>query len=42
MADDRIDPAELELMLPADIPDAETPSGGRTRRIGFGAHGQPT
>jgi SpoVK/Ycf46/Vps4 family AAA+-type ATPase len=42
VADDRIEPAELELMIPADIPDAETPSGGRSHRIGFGAHGQPS
>jgi stage V sporulation protein K len=42
VADDRIDPVELELMIPADIPDAETPSGGRSHRIGFGAHGEPS
>jgi stage V sporulation protein K len=39
VADDRIDPGELDLMVAADIPDAETPSGGRTHRIGFGVRG---
>jgi hypothetical protein len=42
VVDDRIDQGELDLMLPADIPDAETPSGGRSHRIGFGVRGQPS
>jgi SpoVK/Ycf46/Vps4 family AAA+-type ATPase len=42
VVDDRIDPGELDLMLPSDIPDAQTPSGGRSHRIGFGARGQPS
>ncbi len=42
VADDHIDPGELDLMVPADIPDAETPSGGRTHRIGFGVHDRPS
>ena len=42
VVDDRIEPGELDLMLPADIPDAETPSGGRSHRIGFGVRGQPS
>jgi AAA+ superfamily predicted ATPase len=39
VADDRIDAGEIDLMVPADIPDAETPTGGHSHRIGFGAHG---
>jgi hypothetical protein len=42
VADDRIEAGELDAMVPADIPDAETPSGGRTHRIGFGVRGQPS
>jgi stage V sporulation protein K len=40
VADDRIDPGELDLMVPADIPNAETPSGGRPHHIGFEVRGQ--
>jgi hypothetical protein len=35
IADDRIDPEELELLTVADLPDIETPGGGHSRRIGF-------
>jgi AAA+ superfamily predicted ATPase len=35
IADDRIDPDELEVMTVADLPEIETPGGGHSRRIGF-------
>jgi len=35
LADDRIEASELDLMTVADIPDAQTPSGGHSRHIGF-------
>jgi SpoVK/Ycf46/Vps4 family AAA+-type ATPase len=37
-ADDRIDPDELDVMIAADLPEIESSSADRRRRIGFGAN----
>ena len=35
LADDKIDPDELALMIVADLPGADVPPGGHSRHIGF-------
>lgn len=37
LADGRIEPGEVDLLLVEDIPDAQTPAGGHSRHIGFSA-----